>query len=73
MVSSLNFSEIKKFGEDNNLSLQQNIVLGRDAGFMLGTFYKIHNYPSVFVYNKKRHFITKFEGSFKMEDVASAL
>lgn len=73
MVSSLDFDEINRFYKEYNIAEDSNIVMGRDAAYLLGTFYKLHHYPSMFVYNKKKKFVKAFEGTFKMETVAESL
>lgn len=73
MVSSLDYSHIKKFYEDYKIASYPNITMGRDATYYLGTFYKIHNYPTLFLYNKKGKFVQSFEGDIKMETIAGAL
>ena len=73
MVSSLDFSNIKKFYEEYKIADHPNITMGRDGTYMLGSFYKIQRYPSIFVYNKKGKFIQSFEGDIKIDDIANVL
>ena len=73
MVSSMDFSQIKKFYEDYKIADQPKITMGRDAAYFLGTFYKITSFPSIFVYNKKGKFVQTFSGDIKMETVAASL
>jgi len=73
MVSSLDFKNIKKFYEDYKIADHPNISMGRDGAYYLGTFYKLHNYPSLFLYDKKGKFVEEFVGDVKMEKVAAAL
>jgi thiol-disulfide isomerase/thioredoxin len=73
MVSSMDFVNIRKFYEDYEIAKYENIVMGRDAAFLLGSFYGIKHYPSIFVYDKKGNFVKSFEGEFTIESVAEAL
>jgi len=73
MVSSLDFSHIKKFYEDYKIADYPNITIGRDGSYYLGTFYKVHSYPSLYLYDKKGKFVKTFVGDIKMESVAEAL
>lgn len=73
MVSSLDFSNIKKFYDEYKIADYPNITMGRDGTYMLGTFYKIHTFPTIFLYNKKGKFVQSFEGDIKMEAIAEAL
>ena len=73
MVSFLNFDLIKKFYENFNLADYPSISVGRDSKFFLGTFYKLHTYPSMFLYNKKGKFVQHFEGIVEVKKIAEAL
>ena len=73
MVSSLDFSNIKKFYKEFNMSGFPNITVGRDGSYTLGTFYKLKTYPTLFVYDKKGEFVKTFSGDIKMQEVAESL
>jgi thioredoxin-related protein len=73
MVSSLDYSNIKKFYDEYKIGDQHNIIMGRDGTYNLGTFYKLRSYPSIFVYNKKGKFVDSFVGDIKMDKIAEAL
>ena len=73
MVSFLNFDLIKKFYEDFKLADYPSISVGRDSKFFLGIFYKLHTYPSMFLYNKKGKFIQHFEGNVEINKIAASI
>lgn len=73
MVAHLDFILIKEFYETFNIGYYPNITMGRDGAYFLGTFYKIHNYPTMFLYNKKGEFIKMFEGSIPVQKIAESL
>jgi thiol-disulfide isomerase/thioredoxin len=73
LVTSLEFEHIRKFYSEFKLAEYPNIVIGRDGGFNLGSFYKLHQYPSIYVYNKKHEFVTEFIGSVNTEELGKAL
>lgn len=73
MVAHLDFILIKEFYETFNIGYYPNITIGRDGAYFLGTFYKIHNYPTMFLYNKKGEFIKMFEGSIPVQKIAESL
>lgn len=73
MVSSLDFSHIKKFYEEYKIADYPMITIGRDGTYYLGTFYKITSFPSIYLYNKKGKFVKAFSGDIKMETVAASL
>lgn len=73
MVSHLDFRSVKKFYVDYKIGDYPNITMGRDGAYMLGTFYKIHTFPTMFLYDKKGHFVKKFEGSIPVKKIAESL
>ena len=73
MVSPLDFKYIRKFYDEYKIADYPTITMGRDPSYFLGTFYKIHFFPSVFVYNKKGKLVNHFEGGHPVEEIAAAL
>lgn len=73
MGTALSYNHIQKFYTDFNLAAYPNIKVGLDNSYFLGTFYSVHSFPSIFVYDKKGKFKAMFEGTVKWEKVAKAL
>ena len=73
MVSSMPYQDIKNFYVEYEIAQQHNIIMGWDAGYFLGTFYRITNYPSIFLYDKKGNLVKDFEGSTPFKTIAEAL
>lgn len=73
MVSSLDYDIIKKFYQEYNIHHFPVITMGRDAGYYLGTFYRVTSFPSVFVYNKKGDFIKTYSGHLPVDEIARLL
>lgn len=73
MISFLDYNLVKQFYEAYHIADYPNITMGRDTKFFLGTFYKIRNYPSIFLYDKKGKLVTNFEGSVPISKVIAAL
>jgi thioredoxin-related protein len=73
MASPLDFNLIEKFYKEYNIAQYPNITMGRDGSYMLGSFYKITNFPSIFVYDKKGNFVEKFEGDVPFSKIAKVL
>ena len=67
------FAKARKFYEEYKLADYPNITMGRDPSYMLGTFYKVRSFPSIFVYDKKGNFVTSFVGSTPIEQIAASL
>jgi thioredoxin-related protein len=63
MVSFLDYDLVKKFYEDFSMKDYPNISVGRDGKYFLGTFYKPHIFPSMFLYSKKGKLVKTFEGN----------
>ena len=73
MASPLDFNYIKKFYEEYKIADYPNIIMGRDPGYYLGTFYKIRSFPAIFLYDKKGNFVKAFNGSYPVEQIAELL
>ena len=73
MATSLSYNHIQKFYTDFNLATYPNIKVGLDNSYFLGSFYQIHSYPAIFIYDKKGKFKEMFEGSVKFEKIAGSL
>ena len=73
MATSLSYNHIQKFYKDFKIADYPNIKVGLDNSYFLGTFYQVHNYPAIFLYDKKGMFKEFFDGSVKFEKIAKLL
>ena len=73
LVSHLPFDLLKAYYEKHQLNQYPNVTMVRDGSYMLGTFYRLRNYPSFFLYNKKGDLVEAFEGTVPVERIASRL
>jgi thiol-disulfide isomerase/thioredoxin len=73
MASPLDFSDIAKFYKSYRIADYPEITMGRDGSYTLGTYYKVHNFPSIYVYDKNGQYKASFEGSYPVQKVAAAL
>jgi thioredoxin-related protein len=73
MATPMEHAYIKKFYNDYKIADYPNIIMGRDPGYYLGTFYHIRSFPAIFVYDKKGNFVKAFDGSYPVEQIAEAL
>jgi len=73
MASPLEYSYLKKFYDDYKIAGYPNIIIGRDAGYFLGTFYHVRSFPAIFVYDKKGNFLKAFDGTVPVEKIAEIL
>jgi thioredoxin-related protein len=70
MATWLDFTQMKKFYENFQLSRFENITLGRDVNFIMAPFYNIRNLPYMAFYDKKGQLISVFEGGLGIDKVA---
>ena len=67
MVTWLAFAEMKSFYKRYELDRFPNIVMGHDTRFMLPPYFGFHNLPFMAFYDKKKKFVSVFEGSMPVE------
>jgi thioredoxin-related protein len=72
MASPLEFSYIKKFYEEYELSKYPAITVGRDPSYYFGTFYKVKSFPAFFIYNKKGELVNWFTGEVSIENLTKS-
>lgn len=73
MVTHLPYEEMIKFYKDYKIAGYPEIIMGRDPKYVLPVFFKLRNFPSIYVYDKKGKFKKSFEGSVAIDKVAEAL
>lgn len=73
MASPVGFNYIKIFYTEFKIANYPGIVMGRDGSHFFGYFFKIVNFPAIFVYDKKGLFVKSFEGSFPVKEIESLL
>lgn len=61
--------QMNAFVEKYGLKGFPNLVVGKDASYILPSFYGIHNLPYLAFYSKKGALITGFEGSMPLEKI----
>lgn len=73
MVTYLPYSEMMDFYKHYQISKYPQITMGRDAKFFFPVFFKIKNFPSFYIYDKKGNFKQFLEGDVKIETLVNAL
>lgn len=73
MASALNYDIIKKFYLEYKIADYPNIHMGRDGIDFFRTFFGVRSFPTIVLYDKKGNFVKRFDGSAKMEQIASEL
>jgi thioredoxin-related protein len=61
--------QMNQFVDAYKLSGFSNLVVGRDASYILPSFYGVHSLPYLAFYNKKGNLITGFEGSMPLDKI----
>lgn len=69
MGSMQSLSKIKEFYFTYQLDKLDNLIIGQDREFILGTYYKMKSMPFLAFYNKKGMLIDVFEGALPIEKV----
>ena len=59
MTSPIRYDILKFFYEEHQIAGYPNIIMGRDPGAYLNTFFENRSFPGIFIYNKKGKFITE--------------
>ena len=73
MASNIPYAYIKQFYEDYGIAKYPGITMGWDQNYFLGTYYQVHNFPSVYVYDKKGQLVQEFIGTVPFEKIAELL
>ncbi len=53
MTSPIRYDILKKFYEEHQIANYPNIIMGRDPGAYLNTFFENKSFPGIFIYDKK--------------------
>ena len=73
LASPTDFKGLKKFYNDYKIAAYPNITVGRDWTYFFGSFYVVHNFPAIYIYNKKGRLTEEFSGSLDVKKAAAAL
>jgi hypothetical protein len=65
----VSFAEINEFVAKYKVDELKHVVVGKDVYYFMPSFYPIHNFPFLAMYNKEGRLITIFEGSLGMDKV----
>jgi len=63
------YGPMKNFYSTYKLGQFKNISVGQDFQNMLQSFYRIHNFPYLAMYDKHGNLLSTFEGTMKIEDL----
>ncbi|HET7896711.1 MAG TPA: redoxin domain-containing protein [Flavisolibacter sp.] len=69
MATTYPIYQMKAFAETYGLASMKNVVMGRDPYYLLPSFYEMHNFPYLALYDKKGNLIRTFEGSVGIDKV----
>ncbi len=73
MVTYLPYEEMIAFYKNYKIANYPQITMARDTKYFFPVFFKVSNLPSIFLYDKKGEFKKAFEGSVKIDSIASEL
>src|ERR1700694_2114838 len=63
----VSFADINGFLAKYKVNELKHVVVGKDVQYFMPSFYVIHNFPFLAMYNKQGNLITTFEGSVGMD------
>lgn len=73
MITHYPYLEMEAFYKNYKIANYPQITMARDTKFFFPVFFKVQNFPAIFVYNKKGQLQKNFEGSVKVEDIINEL
>jgi len=73
LASPMDFKILKQFYKEYKIASYPNITVGRDWTYFFASFYVIHNFPAIYIYNKKGDLVEEFSGSLDVKKAAAAL
>lgn len=73
MITYFPWDEMMAFYKAYNIGKYPQIIMARDNNYFFPVFFKIRNFPSIYVYDKQGNFKKSFEGSVKIEDILKEL
>lgn len=69
MASAFPIAKLKEFYTIYQLDKLENIIIGQDREFILGTYYKMKSLPFLAFYDKKGNLIDVFEGALPVDKI----
>lgn len=73
MVTYLPYNEMIDFYNNYKLNRFSNITVARDAAFFFPVYFKVKNFPSFYIYDKKGDFKQFLEGDVAIDKIMDAL
>ncbi len=70
MVSSVDYSDIKKFYTNYKMEDYPFITVGRDGSYFFITHFEVRQFPSAYVFNKKGKYLKKMVGDIDIIELA---
>lgn len=69
MISPMDLKVVREFDEKYQISEQKNMHIYKDAQHLFPSYYGLHYFPFLVIYDKNKKLIKAFEGTIKMEDL----
>lgn len=71
MVSSVDYSDIKKFYTNYKMEDHPFMTVGRDGSYFFVTHFEVRRFPSAYIYNKKGKYLNKIAGDIDISELAN--
>ena len=73
MITYYPWEQMMPFYSHYKIANYPQITMARDNNFFFPTFFKVKNFPSTYIYDKKGNFVKAFDGAVKIEDILKEL
>ena len=73
MITYFPWEQMMTFYKQFKIANYPQITMARDNNYFFPTFFKLRNFPSTFIYDKKGNFKKAFDGAVKIEDILKEL
>jgi len=73
MVTYLPYKEMIQFYKEYKIASYPIITMGFDRKFFFPIFFKVHNFPSIYVYDKEGKLKESFDGEVAVDKIAAVL
>ncbi len=73
MITYFPWDQMMPFYSHYKIGNYPQITMARDNNYFFPTFFKVKNFPSTYIYDKKGNFKKAFDGAVKIEDILKEL
>ena len=71
MITPFKPDQMKEYYDHYNIKNYPNITMASEPTRQIMYFYNLHYFPGLFIYDKKQHFVKGYEGTAKLDELAT--